>query len=191
MNWLKELEAYVPDGEQEKTDQRVILEFSRKNRETVLSRSNPLAHFTSSAFIVNQACDKVLMVFHKLRNTWAWPGGHADGNSDLLAAAENEIREETGLIRFSPVLTKIISLDILLMEGHTKKGVYINPHLHFSAAYLFEADDCIPLRHCPEENTAAEWIGIDQIQPGQFSQADVTLYQKILTRAEHIRSTPR
>ena len=58
---------------------------------------------TASGFIVNEARNKTLMVHHNIYNSWSWTGGHADGDSDLLAVALREAREETGIVNVTPL----------------------------------------------------------------------------------------
>ena len=91
-----EIAAFKPYNEQEEKDKVLILDFLDRNPDAFL-RSNRLAHMTASAWIVNPARSKVLMVYHRLYDSWSWTGGHADGETDLLAVALREVREETGL----------------------------------------------------------------------------------------------
>lgn len=37
------------------------------------------------------------MIYHKIYNSWAWTGGHSDGDNDLLHVAMKEAKEETGI----------------------------------------------------------------------------------------------
>ncbi len=69
MNWISEIEAFTPCSEQEARDKEIILKYSRTHAGTVLLRSDPIAHCTSSAFILNKEQTKVLMIFHKIRNS--------------------------------------------------------------------------------------------------------------------------
>lgn len=62
----------------------------------VLTRQNEMFHFTTSAWVVNPSKTKVLMVYHNIFDSWAWIGGHADGNLNLLEVVKKEILEETG-----------------------------------------------------------------------------------------------
>ena len=60
-------------------------------------RSIPL-HVTASALIVHPASGRVLLRWHQRQQAWLQVGGHADpGESDPLAIALREAREETGL----------------------------------------------------------------------------------------------
>ena len=91
-------------------------------KDNILTRENAFAHLTSSGFILNENKDKVLMIYHNLYNSWAWTGGHADGEDDLLEVAIKEAKEETGVVNIHPLSTQIMSLDILPVWGHMKKG---------------------------------------------------------------------
>ena len=94
---LKEnLEKFVPYNEQEETDKRIMLKYL-KDFDDVLTRQNEYGHFTSSAFILNKERTKLLMIYHKIYNSWAWTGGHSDGDNDLLYVAMKEAKEETGI----------------------------------------------------------------------------------------------
>ncbi len=77
-----------------KTDFKVFQDFAADEKN--LNRSS-IAHFTASAFVLNESHDKILGIYHKIYQSWGWVGGHADGNADLLAVAVKEVQEETGL----------------------------------------------------------------------------------------------
>ncbi|MFF5470851.1 NUDIX hydrolase [Streptomyces achromogenes] len=65
-------------------------------------RSNPL-HVTGSALIVHQDSGRVLLRWHQRHESWLLVGGHADPDeSDPLAIALREGREETGLTDLAP-----------------------------------------------------------------------------------------
>jgi 8-oxo-dGTP pyrophosphatase MutT (NUDIX family) len=66
------------------------------------ARSLPL-HFTASALVVHPASRRVLLRWHVKLGLWLQVGGHADpGETDALAIALREAREETGLTDLVP-----------------------------------------------------------------------------------------
>lgn len=151
------LERYCPKNPQEATDLALMKAFLRANPDALL-RSNLVGHVTASAWVTNTARDRVLMVYHRLYDSWAWTGGHADGDEDLLAVAMRECREETGLHRVRALSEAPISVECLPVEGHEKRGAYVPSHLHLNVTYLLEADDTESLRVCEAENTAVAWF---------------------------------
>lgn len=96
MGLRDEIEKYIPKNEQEKADKSLMLEFI-DTFDDVLTRKNRMGHFTASSWIVNKQRTKVLMIYHNIYDSWAWTGGHCDGDSDLLHVALKEVEEETGL----------------------------------------------------------------------------------------------
>ena len=159
MEIYKQIKAYRPWNEQERQDQVLILDFLRKNSDAFY-RTNLLAHMTASAWVVNPQRSKVLMVYHRLYDSWSWAGGHADGEEDLLAVALREVREETGVQRLRPVTEEIYSLEVLTVDGHEKHGRYVPSHLHLNVTYLLEAEEDQPLRVCEAENSGVAWFSL-------------------------------
>ena len=89
---LEQLERYEPYNEQEAHDRALLLRALREEAD-VFTRENDRMHMTASAWVTNEAHDRVLMAYHNIYDSWAWLGGHADGEEDLLAVALREVRE--------------------------------------------------------------------------------------------------
>ena len=159
MGIYEQIKAYRPWNEQERQDQAVILAFLERNPDAFY-RTNLLAHMTASAWVVNPQRSKVLMVYHRLYDSWSWAGGHADGEEDLLAVALREVREETGVQRLRPVTEEIYSLEVLTVDGHEKHDRYVPSHLHLNVTYLLEAEEDQPLRVCEAENSGVAWFSL-------------------------------
>ena len=160
MSIRDDIARYAPFNEQEERDKAVILDFMDRHGDAFL-RSNLTAHMTASAWVVNAARDRVLMVYHKIYDSWSWTGGHADGEEDLLSVAIREVREETGVQSVRPVSEEIYSLEILTVDGHEKRGEYVPSHLHLNVTYLLEADEHETLRICEAENSGVRWFTLD------------------------------
>lgn len=160
MNLQQQLEQYHPYNEQEAADKAIMLELlsSQKN---IFSRENLTAHFTASSWLLNKTHDKVLMIYHNIYQSWAWTGGHADGETDLLSVAKREAMEETGVTDIQAVSEDIFSIEILTVDGHEKKGVYVPSHLHLNVTYLLEADEAAVLRVKPDENSGVKWFFLE------------------------------
>ena len=102
------------------------------------------------------------MAYHNIYKSWAWTGGHADGETDLLSVALRECREETGVRHVRPVTEEIYSLEILPVEGHEKRGQYVPSHLHLNLTWLLEADEHDALQVCEAENSGVRWFALDE-----------------------------
>ncbi|MTM60465.1 NUDIX hydrolase, partial [Turicibacter sanguinis] len=124
--YKNQIKRYQPINEQEVQDQKVMLDYIEAFSHNLLTRENEFAHLTSSGFILNETLDKVLMIYHNLYQSWAWTGGHADGEADLLKVAIKEAKEETGVVNIRPLSEEIMALDILPVWGHMKKGQYVS-----------------------------------------------------------------
>lgn len=161
MSLLEEIKKYHPINEQEMRDKEVMLQFLQKN-EDCLERTNQIGHVTVSAWTVNADRTKTLMVYHNIYDSWSWIGGHADGEYDLCAVALKELQEETGVRGARLVSEEIFSLEILTVNGHMKKGVYVPGHLHFNVTYLAEADENESLIINKEENRAVKWWTMEE-----------------------------
>lgn len=160
MELIEELERYQPWNEQEERDLAELLR-RLKSGEELYCRENLSAHLTSSAWVVSPDRRRVLLAYHNLYDSWAWLGGHADGERDLLAVAVREVQEESGLASVRPVSSDIYSVEILTVDGHEKRGAYVPSHLHLNVTYLLEGDPSAPVRCRPEENSRVSWFALE------------------------------
>lgn len=162
MSFIDDIRRYNPYNEQETMDKELIME-AIDNYDNILTRQNVVMHITSSGYIVNKNRDKVLMIYHKIYDSWAWTGGHADGDSDLLRVAIKEAKEETGLKNVKSLCKDIFSLDVLTVDGHIKRGKYVSSHLHLNVTYLLEADEDEELIVNEDETKGVKWLPIDEL----------------------------
>ena len=133
MNYIELIKNYKPINLCEEADKEMILEMAEKF-DDLLFRENKVAHITSSAFVVNKNRDKTLMIHHNIFDSWSFTGGHADGDYDVINVALKELEEESSAKNYKLLSPEIISLDVLPVIGHMKKGKYVSPHLHISLA---------------------------------------------------------
>ena len=160
MNLKDEIKEYTPFNEQEKRDKEQFLKFIDAF-DDVLTRDNIFGHFSASAFVVNKERTKMVVVYHKILDGWIYPGGHADGEEDLLAVAVREVEEETGL-KVKVIDSNIFAIQSLPVKGHVKRGKYVSAHIHFDVVYLLEADDKIPLVYREDESKGVKWINFEE-----------------------------
>ena len=176
-----QIEAFRPGSVQERADREFMLE-QMKLRDNLLTREDPVMHFTASSWIVSPDRRRTLLVWHELYRSWSWTGGHADGEEDLLAAAMREALEETGLSAVRPVKRDAFSLEILSVAGHEKRGRYVSSHLHLNLTYLLEADPALPLCPAPGETKDVAWFGMDEILALSSEPHMIPVYRKLIEK---------
>jgi 8-oxo-dGTP pyrophosphatase MutT (NUDIX family) len=117
-------------------------------------------HVTGSAWVVNSARDKVLMMHHRKHNQWFQPGGHADGDADILRVALREVHEETGL---PPEQIHLVDGSIFDVDIHTIPESHRGPrHTHYDIRFLIEIDDSIPVPG-NDESHAVIWVPLREV----------------------------
>ncbi len=179
MNLKEQIEKYVPYNEQEEKDKETMLKYMN-TFDDVLTRNNEFGHFTASAWAVNKEKTKLLMIKHNIYKTWAWTGGHADGDTDLLQTAIRELQEETGVKNVKVLKDDIFSLEIICVNGHVKRGKYVSSHVHLNLTYLLEVDENEVLNIKQDENSGVKWINIEDIEKVSNEQWIIeNVYRKI------------
>lgn len=95
-----------------------------------LCRDERPCHLTGSALVVDADSERTLMLFHTKLQIWVQPGGHADGDANLVAVALREAEEETGIegLRIWPTP---IDLDIHRVDPPKEDA-----HLHYDVRFL-------------------------------------------------------
>ncbi len=183
---IRQIKAYSPCNPQEEADKALLLKLL--NGAEDLTRREVLEyHLTASAWVVTPDRKKVLMAYHNLYDSWAWLGGHADGDWDLLAVARREAMEESGIDCLHTVTEEPISLEILTVDGHEKRGKYVPSHLHLNLTYLFEADPMAALRLKPDENSGVAWINVEDIAQKSSEPWFVQrIYSKLTQKANEL-----
>lgn len=161
-NLMKAIEGFVPFNEQEEKDKTEILRYLNQEKD-ILTRVNKNAHMTVSAWLIDNKHENVLMAYHNIYHSWAWLGGHADGNENLKKVILKEVEEESGISDIRFLSDDIFSLEILPVFGHEKKGEYVSSHLHLNITYLLEADRNCKIRIKEDENSNIGWINMKEI----------------------------
>lgn len=190
MNLRQQIEAYTPYNTQEEKDKELILRYM-DTFDDVLTRDNEFAHFTASAWLVNQDRTKALMVYHNIYNSWSWVGGHADGEADLLKVAIKEAKEETGLQQVKPVTEDIFSLEILGVAAHEKRGKHVATHVHLNVTYLLEGDEQELLRIKPDENSDIKWFPLEEAVAASTEPDLQVVYRKLNEKLAFVKEEPK
>jgi 8-oxo-dGTP pyrophosphatase MutT (NUDIX family) len=151
------LEKHRPDDENERRMLTECIDFIRSNP-GCFERSLLKGHVTGSAWIVNPEKTHTLLIHHVKLNKWLQPGGHCDGDTDVLQVAMKEAYEETGLAVI-PLSRKIFDIDKHIIPP---KGD-IPEHWHYDIRFLMEAkkeQEILPNNH---ETISVRWIELEQV----------------------------
>ncbi len=147
------LTVYEPEFEEEKQAKKLMLDFLKTNS-NYFERSLQLGHFTGSAWIINYDNSQFLLTHHKKLNTWLQLGGHADGDSDIIAVAMKEAYEESGLTSLELASSEIF--DIGVHEIPEYKGV--PSHYHYDVRFLLKVTNSSDKIHISDESNDLKWF---------------------------------
>jgi len=152
------LRAYVAADDREEADRIAMLRLAGELSRP-LSRREPSAHFTASAFVVDEHCERTCLVWHLKFERLLQPGGHIEDDDETIeAAALREAREETGLeLAFHPDAPRPFDLDI--HEIGERPGEPAHYHLDIRYLLVGTGEPCegaawYPLDHPLEESVA-------------------------------------
>ncbi|WP_395121404.1 NUDIX hydrolase [Rhodanobacter sp. FW102-FHT14D06] len=130
-------------------------------------RSNPVAHFTGSAWLVSADGGRVLLMHHRKLDRWLQPGGHADGDTDLGRVALREAEEETGLTGLR------IDGDIFDIDRHRIAARGNEPeHWHYDVRYVVHggADESFVVN---AESHALAWRPVNEVAADETLDASL------------------
>jgi 8-oxo-dGTP pyrophosphatase MutT (NUDIX family) len=158
----RQLKNHLPADEHERAMTRRLHHFlqSAHNQNPFardLAGAPPeIGHVTGSAWIVNREYSQTVLLFHKKLGKWVQPGGHCDGEADVLNVAMREAAEETGVQSTPSLSGNIFDIDV-----HEIPEYWNTPaHLHFDVRFLLIADDTqIPV--CSDESKEVRWVSLE------------------------------
>lgn len=117
-------------------------------------------HVTGSAWVVNPARDRVLLLHHRKHEQWFQPGGHADGDADILRVALRETSEETGL---EPSHIRLVEGAVFDVDIHSIPASDRGPqHDHIDVRFLVEMDDDLEIPGNDESHQVL-WVPLQQV----------------------------
>jgi len=135
------LQAHVAEDAREEADRIAMLRLARELAEP-LSRDEPSAHFTASAFVIDEACARTCLVEHVKLGRRLQPGGHLEPDDPSLeAAAMREAREETAL-ELDPHPTAPRPFDVDVHEIPERPGEPAHFHLDVRFLLIGRGEPC-------------------------------------------------
>ena len=127
------LRTHVAGDAREEADRCSMLRLALELGEP-LSRAEPTAHFTASAFVVDESCERSCLVTHLKLGRLLQPGGHVEeSDASLEAAALREAHEETELaLELHPTAPRPFDLDVHRIPDRPGEP----GHFHLDVRYL-------------------------------------------------------
>jgi 8-oxo-dGTP pyrophosphatase MutT (NUDIX family) len=156
-NLLRLLEEYIPSSKEIKF-KKEILSFVTEH-EYCFERTSTEGHVTGSAWLIDKEGERVLLMHHAKLDSWLQLGGHADGDSDILAVALKEAKEESGIEGIVPVQGGIFDIDIHTIPANSKDDA----HKHYDIRFILQVttDEDFQVN---SESKELRWIPADLSQ---------------------------
>ncbi len=153
---LRQLENYNSSYTEENVFKNQFIELLQ--HADAFQRTHLPGHITGSAWIVDASKKMALLIHHAKLNRWLQPGGHADGDENVLRVALREAEEETGVKNFKILKEGIFDLDIHPIPNRKD----FPAHLHYDIRFLVQAnmDDELILS---DESLNVAWISLDDL----------------------------
>lgn len=170
---LSLIERYNPSLDEVQAKQEIINFI--KNNENCFDRELSIGHITGSSWLLNKEGDKALLLHHNKLDRWFQLGGHADGESDILAVAIKEAMEESGINAIEPVISEIFDIDVHKIPANSKE----NEHYHYDIRFLLQvkSDETILLN---SEAKELRWISKDKKDLPTDENSVVRMFDKWL-----------
>ena len=132
-------------------------------------------HVTGSALVLDSGWRSVLLTHHRKLNKWLQPGGHADGDADVMRVGMREALEETGLPVIKPMTNKLFDVDIHVIPDRNNEP----RHLHYDCRFLLSSGgpDTFTISH--ESNDLA-WVPMDRISDYTSEESILRMIEKAL-----------
>ena len=143
------------------------------NHPDCFERSLLSGHVTGSALVLDSSRKRILLTHHRKLNRWLQPGGHADGDADVMQVAMRETREETGLALIRPLTGALLDVDIHSIPARPGEP----KHFHYDCRFLLgsEASDNFTVS---EESNDLAWVSMGDIGAYTTEQSIIRMLEK-------------
>ena len=146
--------------------------------ENPFSRTQPEAHFTGSALVVDPSIRLTCLVHHRALDRWLQPGGHMDPSDGgrIEHTALREAAEETGCeVDLHPDADRPFDVDVHEIEA---RGA-VPAHLHLDVRFLVVADDPDVAQHREDEAHALSWLTLDEAEEQCDDESITRMLEKV------------
>lgn len=139
------LESYAPSDDGQRAVRERVLAFVDAHPTDAHRRTCLEGHLTAATLLLDHACERALLTFHRKLGRWLQIGGHCDGDANLPGVALREASEESGIagIEIDPTP---IDLDLHAIPARPGEP----EHLHLDVRFLARAPRGAVARIGPE-----------------------------------------
>jgi 8-oxo-dGTP pyrophosphatase MutT (NUDIX family) len=139
-------------------------------------------HVTASAFVLDPAHERLLLILHAKLGRWLQPGGHVEsGDSSVAAAAQREVLEETGLDVSAGNAFGARLLDVDVHQIPARRDM--PAHEHFDVRFAFEAGHTDA--RAGSDAMQARWVSIAELSSGG---ADLPTDESVMRAVRKLRA---
>jgi 8-oxo-dGTP pyrophosphatase MutT (NUDIX family) len=147
-------------------ERHAVLRRQIEDGEAIHSRSTFPGHVTTSAFILDETGQRILLIHHRSLGRWLQPGGHYEAPESLEESALREAFEETGVpdLALDPwhrMSGMPIDIDSHLIPARPQKGE--PEHWHHDMRYVVRAEEG-GVRPDLSEVYGAEWHDLSELR---------------------------
>ena len=146
-----------------------------EEHENIFDRQLRPAHVTGSAWVVSPDRQNALLLHHRKHGQWFQPGGHADGDADIVRVALRECAEETGL---APHDIRLVDSEIFDVDIHTIPPMgNVSLHEHIDIRFVVEIDDRLTIPGNSESN-AITWLPLRHVLSYNHNRSTFRMVEK-------------
>jgi 8-oxo-dGTP pyrophosphatase MutT (NUDIX family) len=169
---LSLLDSYIPAEGLETEMYLETKQFVNDNPDC-FERTLQKGHITASGWVISPDRSLALLMHHRKLDRWFQPGGHADGDPDVLHVAEKEVEEETGAYNLKLAKEGIFDVDVHLIPANSKDPA----HYHYDMRFVFEADPKAELV-INSESKDVRWVPVQEIVELNDSESLMRMVRK-------------
>ncbi len=169
---LSLLRSYLPVSADDNKMVVQTIQFVTENADC-FERTLKTGHVTASGWVISQSGEEALLMHHRKLDRWFQPGGHCDGDPDVVSVAQKEIAEETGLTHVNLVQCEIFDVDIHLIPANSE----FPAHDHYDIRFLFEGDKTAELI-INSESKDVKWVALEEIGNLNDSESILRMVRK-------------